>query len=467
MSIMDIRMKCEANRNRTFLGHPRGLAFLVSAEMFERFSFAGMQSLLVLYMVQFLLLPAHAAHVAGLARFRIVIESIYGPLSPAALASVIYGLYAGGVYLTPLGGGLLADRFLGRTATVALGAILTAIGHFLMAFETSFLVALACLLVGVGCFKANIASQVGALYRPGDLRRSSAFQLFLLGVNVAAIIAPLVCGTLGQTLAWHWGFLAAGGGIGIGLAVYLSGLSWLPPEPSRRSAGGARPGLTPGEGRTVLVLVALLPALMLAAVGNLEIFNAYLVWGATNYDLVFFGRTMPVTWLVSLDAFVSSGLLALSLLFWRWWARSRHGPNEITKLAIGISIAATAPLLLAAASVFEAASGHKVGLGWGIAFHVVNALGFVTAFPAGQALFSRVAPRAVSGLMMAVYFLHLFVANMLVGLLGGLLDRMSPADFWLLHAVLVATGALLLLFFRAIFRGTLAPTIDRESAASL
>ncbi|MEJ0048659.1 MAG: MFS transporter, partial [Rhodospirillales bacterium] len=463
----------DASRTRTILGHPPGLAFLVFAEAWERFSFYGMQSLLVLYMGQFLLLPEHVGHVAGFQQFRAVIATIYGPLSPAALASVIFGLYAGSVYLTPLAGGLLADRLLGRTATVSLGAILMAAGHFLMAFEASFLMALACLLVGVGCFKGNIATQVGELYGPGDLRRADAFQIYLLGVNLAVIVAPLVCGTLGQALAWRWGFAAAGVGMLIGLATYLSGLRWLPAEPRwQPSAQGARPNLARGgrlargEGKTVLLLVALLPALVLAAVANLEIFNAYLVWGNANYDLVYFGHSMPVTWLISLDAFIGSGLLVLSLMFWRWWARRRREPEEITKLLIGTAIAAAAPLLLAAASQYETMSGHKVGLAWGISFHILNDIGFVNIFPVGLALFSRVAPRAVAGLMIAVYFLHLFLANMLVGWLGGLLERMAATQFWLLHAGIVATGAVLLLIFRIAFKGMLTPTIDPGAVSS-
>src|SRR4030095_12325688 len=159
------------------LGHPRGLAYLVFAETWERFSYYGMQALLVLYMGQQLLLAAHVEHGAGFAAFRTWIAHVYGPLSPAALASVIFGLYAGGVYLTPLAGGFLADRFLGRTVTVTIGAVLMAAGHLLMAFEITFLLALSCLLLGVGCFKGNIASQVGELYGPGDLRREDAFQL--------------------------------------------------------------------------------------------------------------------------------------------------------------------------------------------------------------------------------------------------------------------------------------------------
>ena len=439
-------------------GHPRGLVFLVFAEAWERFSYYGMQSLLVLYMGQQLLLPGHVGHVAGFAGFRAAIEGVYGPLSTAALASVIFGLYAGGVYLTPIAGGLLADRLLGRTRTVTLGALLMAAGHFLMAFDASFLAALACLLVGVGCFKGNISSQVGQLYPPGDLRRADAFQIFLLGVNVAVIAAPLVCGTLGQTLGWHYGFGAAGVGMLIGLAVYLSGRRWLPAETIRRGAGHtSRAPLMASERRTIMVLLALVPVLALASLGNMELFNAYLVWGDANYDLVFFGRSMPVTWLLSLDALFGSAAILGSLAFWRWWKRRRPEPDEITKVTVGTFVSALALVILAAASFQEAASGHKIGLAWGVAFQIVNDIGFANMFAVGLALFARAAPQAVSGLMIGVFYLHLFAANMAVGWLGGLLQTMPASRFWLLHAGLVAIGGILLLAIRAAFGRRLAP----------
>ena len=458
-----------APRVRTFFGHPIGLGFLVFAEAWERFSYYGMQSLLVLYMGQQLLLPGHVEHVAGFSSFRGIIESAYGRLTPAALASVIFGLYAGGVYLTPLAGGFIADRWLGRTRTVTIGAILMAIGHFLMAFEASFLAALACLLVGVGCFKGNIASQVGELYAPGDLRRADAFQVFLLAVNVAVIVSPLVCGTLGQKVAWHWGFGAAGVGMLIGLAVYLSGRRWLPPErvrPPRGEAAARRPRLAPGEGKTIAVLVAMLPVLALSGVGNQEIFNAYLVWGQANYNLVFFGQSMPVTWLISLDAIISSVTIVASVAFWRWWSKTRKEPQEITKLAIGALIAGLAPLALTVASLREAATGHKIGLFWGLVFHIVNDIGFANIFPVGIALFARAGPRAILGLIIGVYYLNIFAGNMLVGYLGGLLGPLGGPKFWALHAALVFGAGLALLVFRALFGKILSPTVDPEGVGS-
>ena len=444
-------------------GHPRGLAYLVFAEAWERFSFYGMQALLVLYMGQRLFLPGHIDHVAGFGVLRGWIEAVYGPLSPAALASVVFGMYAGGVYLTPLAGGFVADRLLGRTATVALGAVLMVIGHFLMAFEVSFIVALSCLLIGVGCFKGNIASQVGQLYASGDLRRADAFQIYFLGINVAVIVAPLVCGTLGQRVAWHWGFGAAGVGMLLGLAVYLSGRRWLPAETARgATARAGRPRLTRAEWAAVALLLGLLPVMAIEAVGNQQIFNAYLVWGDANFGLSFFGQTLPVTWLLSMDAFISTGMLVLVVAFWRLWGRWRREPDEIVKMVIGASISALAPLLLALASAQQHAAGHKISLAWGIGFHVVNDVGFAMVFPVGLALFSRVSPRAIGGLMIGVYYIHLFAANMIVGRLGGMLETLGATAFWILHAGLVATGAAIMLLFALLFRHILAPA-DRPA----
>jgi POT family proton-dependent oligopeptide transporter len=171
-----------------------------------------------------------------------------------------------------------------------IGASLMALGHFLMAFEASFL-ALSCLLLGVGCFKGNIAAQVGDLYAPGDKRRASAFQIFMLFIQVAVIVAPIVCGTLGERVAWHWGFGAAGVGMVIGLVVYLVGRRWLPPETPRASAAERAAGLAPRAAMTrveksrLLLLMALIPVLMLSIVGNQQFNNAFPLWSQKYMDL--------------------------------------------------------------------------------------------------------------------------------------------------------------------------------------
>jgi POT family proton-dependent oligopeptide transporter len=198
-------------------GHPRGLTFLFTTEMWERFSYYGMRSLLVLYMTKYLLLPAHSGDVHGLTTVKSALEAVFGPLDVQPLSSQIWGLYTGLVYLTPVFGGLLADRVLGQRRTVIIGAILMAIGHFMMAVEQLFLFALLALILGNGCFKPNISTQVGGLYPPGDPRRDRAYSIFYVGINVGAFLAPLVCGTLGEKAGWHYGFAAAGVGMCIGL----------------------------------------------------------------------------------------------------------------------------------------------------------------------------------------------------------------------------------------------------------
>ena len=448
---------------KTLFGHPVGLFYLSFTEAWERFSYYGMLALLTLYMTKQLLLPGHVEHVLGFGMFRAGLEGVFGHLTPVALASEIFGLYTASVYLTPLFGGFLADRVLGRTRTVTLGALLMALGHFLMAFDVSFLLALFCLLIGVGCFKGNIATQVGDLYPKGDLRRADAFQFYMFGIQIAVIISPLVCGGLGQKVAWHWGFGAAGVGMLIGLLIYLSARKHLPPEPPilRRQDKAERPKLAPGEGRAVAVLIALLPVLALSGVGNQQMGNAYLLWGDANLQLTFLGFDTPVSWLTSLDSLISAVTLAGSVVFWRWWATRRREPDEITKLTIGAAIAALAPLFLMAASLHPA--GQKASIGWALGFHFVNDIGFANIFPVGLALYSRAAPRAIGGTMIAVYYLNMFLCNLLVGWLGGLFDKMPSATFWLIHAGIIGVSAVLFLMARVAAGRVLAPRIDPEA----
>jgi POT family proton-dependent oligopeptide transporter len=206
---------------RELFGHPRGLTFLFTTEMWERFSYYGMRALLVLYMTKFLLLSDHSASVIGLSSLKRALESVFGPLDVQPLSSQIWGLYTGLVYFTPIVGGLLADRVLGQRRAVVIGAVLMAIGHFMMASEQLFLFALLALILGSGCFKPNISTQVGGLYGASDPRRDRAYSIFYVGINLGAFLAPLVCGTLGETAGWHYGFAAAGVGMVIGLCIYL------------------------------------------------------------------------------------------------------------------------------------------------------------------------------------------------------------------------------------------------------
>src|SRR5208283_429840 len=207
------RMPADVTQGLTILGHPAGLYVLFFTEMWERFSYYGMRSLLVLYMVDHLFVhPAAVQRVLGFGLVKGGLEAIFGPLAPQPLSSQIYGLYTALVYLTPFFGGMLADRLIGQRRAVILGGVLMAIGHFLMAVESLFFVALLFLIFGNGAFKPNISTQVGSLYPQGDPRRDRAFTIFYMGINLGAFFSPIVCGTLGQRLGWHYGFAAAGVG---------------------------------------------------------------------------------------------------------------------------------------------------------------------------------------------------------------------------------------------------------------
>src|SRR6266496_2240774 len=454
--------------DRSFIGHPRGLGYLAFTEAWERFSYYGMQSLLVLYMVNRLLHPGHIERIAGFGPFRHLLEGIYrGPLSVQALASAIFGLYTGLVYLTPIGGGLIADRVLGRTRTITIGALLMAAGHFLMAFDVSFLLALLCLLTGVGCFKGNLASQVGALYATGDNRRADAFQIYYLFINGGVIASPLIAGTLGEVYGWHYGFGAAGVGMLIGLTIYLSGRRWLPPDSPvvEKSERAPKPRLTHRERMAIIALLALLPVLTLAVISNQQIFNAYLVWAEQSADLIFFGHKMPTTWLITLDSIVSVSFLVGAVVFWRLWSRKFPEPVEITKMGIGSLIAVTGFISLAIGAAIAASSGQKVSIGWLIAFHVLNSIGFANVFPVSLALYARLAPAALSATIIGIYYLAFFAANNLVGWIGGFLEKMPAANFWLLHSALCGTAGIIFFIAGRFFGHLLAPG-DNESGQS-
>ena len=450
--------------DRSFIGHPRGLAYIAFAEAWERFSYYGMQALLVLYMVDRLLHPGHIEHIAGFGPFRHLVEIFRGPLEIQPLASTIFGLYTGLVYLTPIAGGLIADRWLGRTKTITIGALLMSAGHFLMAFDATFLLALSCLLAGVGCFKGNLASQVGALYPTGDNRRADAFQIYYIFINAGVIAAPLIAGTLGEKVGWHYGFGAAGVGMLIGLAIYLAGRKYLPPDsPIVEKSKRVKTPLGRRDRMAIIALLVLLPVLTIAIIPNQQIFNAYLVWAQEHANLIFFGKKMPTTWLITLDSIVSVSFLFIAVLFWRLWSKKFRDPAEITKMAIGSLIAVLGMLSLAMGAAIAGSTGH-VAIGWLIAFHILNSAGFANVFPVSLALYARVAPAALSATIIGIYYLAFFAGNNLVGWIGGFLEKIPATQFWLLHAGFAGIAGVIFLVAGALFGHLLAPGQNENGA---
>jgi len=234
----DRRARCPAAHERELFGHPIGLTILFLTEMWERFCFYGMRALLALYVAHHLSLHGVAETVPGFYAVRSMLEHVFGQLDDEQFADQIYGLYTAFVYLTPVFGGIIADRFLGQRKSVVVGGVIMAIGEFMMMKESLFFPALLTLIVGNGFFKSNISTQVGGLYRKGDERRDRAFNVFYVGINLGAWMSPFICGTLGQSkdLAghqhWAWGFGAAGVGMLVGLAIYLGGQALPGSRPS-------------------------------------------------------------------------------------------------------------------------------------------------------------------------------------------------------------------------------------------
>jgi proton-dependent oligopeptide transporter, POT family len=438
---------------KPIFGHPRGLLFIAGTELWDRISFHGMQALLVLYMVEQLLLPGHAEHVVGLTQLRAAIQSVTGPLSVQALAFQIFGLYVGLVYFTPVFGGALGDRVLGRVRTVSLGALLMTAGHFCLAFDQSFLLALLFLITGAGCFRGNLQPQAGELYAKDDRRRTTAFQVYAAMINLGAFIAPIVTGQLGKSFSWHVGFAFAGFGMLAGLVIYLSGRRYLPPDPPRRERLAAPP-LTPDERRVVWYLIAMLPIATLFWIAQSQIWNTYNIWVRDHLNITFGDWTMPVPWLQSLDGLAPFICLPPMVMLWRWQAKRGREPNEFTKMAIGCWIFGASTLLLAAASMMAGAHG-RASLLWAIAFHFASNIGWIFFAPTTTALVSRAAPDKINATMIGGYSLAVFAGSVVSGRLGSLYERWPASEFWLLHAALVSLGGVLVLGFGALMKPAL------------
>jgi POT family proton-dependent oligopeptide transporter len=497
--------------DRAFLGHPKGLGFLGFTEACERFSYYSMQTLLVLYMVNYLLLPRHIEAVTGLGWLR---AWHYPGLEGQPLSSAIFGDYTSLVYLTPILGGIIADKLTGRRFALIAGALVMALGHFLMAIEGAFLFALLALIVGVGLFKGNIATQVGELYTENDLRRAMAFQIFYIFINVSVIAAPLVSGTLGQKVGWHYGFGCAGVVMVLGLIIYLWGQRWLPAD---LGAANRDPGQLTGrvlagavgiavlvlawlavsgilfsswltgtiatlglvsalywfltrnlqrdEKMRVLALFILIPVMAISLLTNQEIFNAYLVWGDQHFNLQFMSYTMPSSWLITLDATLSFSMLVAVALFWKAWSLKFKEPDEISKMIIGslFTIAGGACLFLAAASQ---PAGGKIGLFWPFMFHLLNSIGFAHILPISLALFTKIAPKQITATVIGLYYLAFFGANKIVGHIGGLYSSLPTTTFWLIHIASAAFGLVAFALFKLVL-GKRMKTGVREQAAAL
>ncbi|HEY9540968.1 MAG TPA: peptide MFS transporter [Luteimonas sp.] len=407
-----------AGAEKTWFGQPRGLTILFLTQMWELFSYYGMRTLLVYYMTKQLLFAQDKA-------------------------SFIYGTYTAMAYFTPILGGAIADRWLGKRNAVVIGGSIMAIGHFVMAFEPMFYVALATIALGNGLFLPSLPSQINDLYAADDPRRGRAYNVYYVGLNVGGLLAPLVCGTLGELYGWHYGFGAAGVGMFLGLVIYLAGRRYLPPEPQRLAPPVAAVQDARASHRRIwwLLLGVGIAATIFRGAYE-QIGNTLPLWIDTGVDRVLLGFTIPMTWFQSLNPLLVISMTPLLLMAWRRRADRGRESSPATRMAIGALVVAVAYVLLAAVTAL--AGDTRVSWAWLVAFFVILTFGELYILPTGLGLFAKLAPPRLGATTVASWFLAIFSGSLLAGVVGMLWSRVDHPAFFLLLAGLAVVAAALL-----------------------
>ncbi len=433
-------------------GHPPGLVILFFAEMWERFSYYGMRGLLKLYMVNYLFVTAREA-LQGCTKLSPPCALTPGnphdvffwdfvrrglPDRPAEAASLLYGSYTALVYLTPFFGGIVADRWLGQRKTVVVGGLLMALGHFVMAIESSFFVALFLLILGNGAFKPNVSTQVGNLYAPSDPRRDGAFTIFYMGINLGAFISNLICGTLAAVYGWHYGFAAAGVGMVLGLTVYLAGHKHLAPDNLAKAEAAhvsSRAPLTASEKRRIVALVILCALNVVFWAVYEQQGNTMQSWSddQTQWPTVF-GFQIPSTWFQSFNPLAIIVLAPVLDVFWRWQRGRDAEPSTLTKMAFGC-------ILLGVSFIVMIVGARAVGDGrgspfWPLSCTLLLTVGELYLSPIGLSLVTKVAPARMVSMLMGMWFLSSFLGNFLSGAIGVFYTRWSKDAFFLFLTLL-------------------------------
>jgi len=411
-------------------GHPKGLYLMFFVEMWERFSYYGMRALLVLYMTKYLLFST--AH-----------------------ASKVYGLYTGIVYMTPLIGGYLADRYIGARKSIIIGAILMALGQFALSTQAPslFYIALGMLIIGNGFFKPNISTMVGQLYEKNDPRRDGGFTIFYMGINLGALFSPLICGTLGEKVGWGYGFGAAGVGMVLGLMLYLWGqkrflgeIGLHPVAVSSDPNDASNKPLTREEKEKIAVIFILA-------------FFAVFFWAAfeqAGSSLTLFAdqatdRRIPFTnWIFPASYFQAVNplfIIMLAPLFSKMWismAKKSIEPSTPHKFVCGLTLLGAGFVLMIFAAHAYQQTG-PVSFLWLFGAYLLHTLGELCLSPVGLSLVTKLAPAKFASLLMGTWFLSTAAANVVGGMLAGNYDVMDKAVFFMIPTATAFGSAIVLL----------------------
>ena len=415
---------------KSWFGHPRGLTILFLTEMWEMFSFFGMRAILVYYMTM-----------------RLDMDQEY--------ASLVYGTYAAFVYFTPVFGGMLADRWLGKARAVVIGGTAMALGHFMMSSEALFYPALCMIALGNGLFLPSLSSQVEGLYRDGDARSKSAYNIYYVGINLGGFLSPLVCGTLGEAYGWHWGFAAAGIGMLLSLAIYLAGRRYLPPEPAfGAEMRAARPPMDRAARERFGLLIVIAAIVVIFRGAYEQNGNTIALWADTGIDRqLASGWVIPMTWFQSINSLAVFALTPLLVARWSRLARRGVDTPLLARMAFGASIVGASYLALGLVAAWSEAHGTRASWLWLFVWFVVFTYGELYILPVGLALFGRMAPEGFRATSIATWFFAGFFGNLLAGALGTLWSQMNHGAFFALIGAVAGLSAALLYMLSRRHRG--------------
>jgi POT family proton-dependent oligopeptide transporter len=486
-------MSSAAPADRKWLGHPRGLSTLFFTEMWERFSYYGMRSLLILFLVAS------------------VQNGGFGLTDRTAAA--IYGLYVSSVYLFALPGGWIADRILGQRQAVFVGGCIIAAGHFSMAVPTAatFYLGLCLIVCGTGLLKPNVSAMVGDLYPEGGARRDAGFSVFYSGINTGAFLGPLICGFLGERINWHVGFGAAGIGMIFGLIQYRYGGKYLGEAGQRRTQGDAAVASARGI-RTLLQGLGAVAAAALVVVGlqAAGVLHLTLPWAARAMGvvilaiaLIYFGSILlfshlatpekkrvfvlflffiasclfwagyeqqgssfnlfasrltdrmigawevPASWFLSFPAICV--ILLAPVFGWIWLKLGRREPSMPAKLGLGLVFGGIGFVVMVLAAIGTQGGSVKVAPWWLLTTYFIHTVGELCLSPVGLSSVTKLAPRRMVGQLMGTFFMGNALGNLIAGLAAGSFSTMPlPRLFGTVAWVLGGAGLLLILFSRPI-----------------
>lgn len=424
-------------------GHPKGLFLLFSVEMWERFSYYGMRALLVLYLIQYLF------------------QGMDDKLA-TQFAGNIYGWYTGLVYLTPLAGGYIADKFLGQRRCISIGAILMAIGLFTLAasgFEcfrsiavVLFTLALLMMIIANGFFKSNISTIVGMLYGDDKQKRDAGFTIFYMGINLGAFFSPLICGTLAHYFGFKYGFMAAGAGIIFGYLTYKLGENKLlgeyglkPYEPvaeENDTTQNIKKKLTLHEKRRIWSLFILMLFSIFFWICFEQAGCSFTLFAEASTQRQIGSFTIPTGWFQSLNPLFIITIAPLMSVFWSYLAEKGKEPTSVVKFCIALCLISVSALIMATAAHFS--NGNLVSPLWLVFTYLAATLAELCLSPIGLSLVTKLAPVQFASMLMGTWFLSSFFGNLAAGVFAGYYDHISHTIFFLILGGAAFTIAIVL-----------------------